>query len=168
MNKKVITWLATYFQTTSDYVDQMLKDEQATSYLLVWPIFEQKLFAGFMRGRDISDAAKNYAPYYQELDVDESAAYFHDRYQDNTKYRNLAHGDKRKSVDTVLAKSFTSVTELEKMELLIYVVYRYRNNIFHGNKGIQSWSSYKTEIQFCMDFMMSLIECAEKHKGELV
>lgn len=167
MNQEVRTWLATYFQTTSTYVEETLKDEQATSYLLIWPIFEQKLFGGFMLKKNISAAAQTYAQYYHELNADASAAHFHNRYQDTTKYRNLKHTDTYAPVDTILGKIFSDLSEIEKVELMIYVVYRYRNNIFHGNKGIASWSKYTSEIKLCMDFMMSLLDCAERHKGEI-
>ena len=59
------------------------------------------------------------------------------------------------------------LSDEEKLVLMIYVVYRYRNNIFHGNKGIESWSHYTSQIELYLDFMMSILDCAEKHKGEI-
>ena len=79
MSIQTRTWLASYFQTTTKFVDEMLKDEKATTYLLVWPIFEQKLFNGFMKQVDIQSAASKYAVYYSELNADAAVQHFHDR-----------------------------------------------------------------------------------------
>ena len=80
MSIQTRTWLASYFQTTTKFVDEMLKDEKATTYLLVWPIFEQKLFNGFMKQVDIQSAASKYAVYYGELNAYVAVQHFHDRY----------------------------------------------------------------------------------------
>ena len=168
MSIQTRTWLASYFQTTTKIVDEMLKDENATTYLLVWPLFEQRLFNGFMRQAEITTVANKYAAFYSELNVDDAVKHFHDRYQDSGRYKNLRHTDKAAYVTKILSQKVTDLSEEDKLVLLIYVVYRYRNNIFHGNKGIKSWSGYTTQINFCLNFMMTMLDCAENHKGEIV
>lgn len=168
MNAKARRWLASYFETTPKSIEDMLKNENATTYLLIWPVFEQMLFGGFMKKGDIQPVAQKYAPYYQELGVDVYVQHFHNRYQDHTRFRHLKHSDNYPCVDKMLAQNITDLTDEEKLTLVIYVVYRYRNNIFHGNKGIESWSCYTTQIEMCLNFMMSILDCAEKHKGEVV
>lgn len=167
MSIQTRTWLASYFQTTTKFVDEMLKDEKATTYLLVWPIFEQKLFNGFMKQVDIQSAASKYAVYYGELNADVAVQHFHDRYQDSRRYKNLRHNDSATYITKILSQKIADLSNEDKLVLLIYVVYRYRNNIFHGNKGIASWSNYTTQINLCLDFMMAMLDCAEKHKGDI-
>ena len=167
MNKKAHTWLATYFETTPNYIQEMLKDENATTYLLVWPVFEQMLFSGFMKKTDIPTVAQKYAPYYQELNIETSVQHFHNRYQDHNKLRNLQHNDSFACVSSILAQNAANLSDEDKLTFMLYVVYRYRNNIFHGNKGIESWSSYTTQIELCLNFMMTILDCTEKHKGEI-
>ena len=167
MTEQACAWLASYFETTPKYIAEMLKDEKATTYLLVWPIFEQMLFDGLMTKSKIEAIAKKYAPYYTEIDKELSAKHFHDRYQDSRTYHNLRHKENYSYVSDILLKTYSDLNSEEKLGLLIYVVYRYRNNIFHGNKGIESWSSYTAQIERCMNIMMSLLDCAEMHKGEV-
>ena len=168
MRIKTHAWLASYFETTPTYIQQMLQNEIATTYLLVWPVYEQMLFGGFMKKGDIQAIAQTYAPYYQELNVDASVHHFHSRYQDSRRLRNLQHKDQFSALSNILTQNVADLSDEEKLVLMIYVVYRYRNNIFHGNKGIESWSHYSVQIEQCLDFMMSILDCAERHKGEIV
>ena len=41
--------------------------------------------------------------------------------------------------------------------MLLVVVYRFRNNIFHGNKGVDSWLQYRPQIEKCTNVMQHLI-----------
>ena len=50
-------WLASYFSTNTHNIENVLKNEKATSYLLIWPIMEQYVFNGFLRERDIETTA---------------------------------------------------------------------------------------------------------------
>ena len=134
-------WLAKHFDTEEEQIEQMLKTELATTYLLIWPIMEQGLFGGFMQKAKIKDVAAKFEQYYSEIDTKEAAKHFHTRYQDKNHYRNLKHYDEYPSVDETIKKQFDETNCHERLELLLYVVYRYRNNIFHGNKGIESWCS---------------------------
>lgn len=42
-----------------------------------------------------------------------------------------------------------------------FVVYRYRNNMFHGNKGIHSWLQYGEQIRLCTEAMQAFVSHAE-------
>ena len=56
----------------------------------------------------------------------------------------------------ILKKEFEKISAEEKIYFLVYIVYRYRNNMFHGTKGLESWIRYKSEIERCIDIMMKL------------
>ena len=186
MHPRVYTWLARQFPkksangsvTSSDiesihYIQGMLKDERATAFLLVWPIMEQRLFHGFVLDTDDKRKRKNsmwyfsidHASIYSDLNEDTVAEYFHQRYQHSNPeqyYYKLLHKTERPAVNThfddILEKPFDNLTDQEKLYLMLFVTYRYRNNIFHGNKEITVWSQYKRQIVHCLTFMMSLID----------
>lgn len=159
ISDKVKNWLATQFDTDSNRVDEMLDSQLATTYLLIWPIMEQKLFGGFMQKEKIEEAADTYSNYYSKMNVQDIVKHFHERYQDRTRYANLKHGDNAPVIDAILNKRFVALDYKEKLMLMFYVVYRYRNNIFHGSKGIQSWTTYSTQIDKCIEFMMIIVDC---------
>ena len=58
---------------------------------------------------------------------------------------------------------FKDVTTQEKISLLLFVIYRYRNNIFHGAKSIDQWSQYTDQINDCLIGMMNIADCMKKH-----
>lgn len=157
----VLHWLSKYFDTEQKQIEEMLKNELATSYLLIWPIMEKDLFNGFMTKTEIKDSATKLEQYYSEIDTEGIAEYFHKRYQNKDYYRNLKHSDNYQFVDDIINKNFEETSLHERMELLIYVVYRYRNNIFHGNKGIESWTRFRAEINLCIRVMMRILDCSK-------
>ncbi len=61
----------------------------------------------------------------------------------------------------LLAKSVNRLSDAESVFLLSFVVYRFRNNIFHGNKGVNSWLSYTEQIELCIRSMMAFVNHAE-------
>ena len=47
------------------------------------------------------------------------------------------------------------------MYSVVVVVYRFRNNMFHGNKGVASWLRYREQIALCVLAMQEFIAHAE-------
>lgn len=169
MRQQVYTWLACYLSSreenskdkalTPEDIYRLLKNENATLFLMIWPIMEQKIFNGFMRKQDIDKVAERFASSYQKLDMNEMFLHFHQRYEDKNALHHLKHKDAYDMFDEILKKQEHEITDKEKSVFLFYVVYRYRNNIFHGNKGIESWSKYTEQITYCIQFMTKIIDC---------
>ena len=158
----VKVWLATYYGVSSRDIDNILKDEKATSYLLTWSIFEQEIFNGFMETSKIKSIAKKLAKHYSDLDVEVIARDFHSRYQDANNYRHLIHKKDNSDFKLIIRKAFDDISESEKLELLFFVAYRYRNNIFHGNKKVEAWTKYTKQIGDCIIFITKIIDLNKK------
>jgi len=62
----------------------------------------------------------------------------------------------------ILTKDISNLKPDEVIFFLVLVVYRYRNNIFHGNKGVESWLQFKDQIEYCIRIMQILIDTAKK------
>lgn len=166
ISSRVTEWLADHFSTEAWNIQDMLQTQNATVYLLIWPIMEQRVFDGFMQGKKIVPVSEKLGEYFDEMNADEKARYFHSRYQDAEKYRRLTDSKKYKPMEIVLAKEYSELTNIEKMTLMMTTVFRYRNNIFHGNKAIGDWNKYSQEIEYCTEFMMSVVDVYKKHFGE--
>ena len=161
----------------SNYVRDMLKNELASVFLLVWPIMEQKLFNGTAtnnkdNNNNFWEFSKQNQALFCKLNMDEVAKYFHNRYKnDDERYQKLLADPQRvrgnSLFDRILRKNYcgnNGLTNREKLYLLLFVTYRYRNNIFHGSKEINVWNNYSTELSYCIDFMMALITAyIDKH-----
>jgi len=150
-------WLAKYLGITKEQVEREINHENVSGFLIVWTIFEQKAFNGFIDYSKISSfTKKNYPAITNEIiNISES---FFDRYQDRTSYKNLRHDENKIEINNILKKKKTDLTNQENMQLSLYVLYRYRNNIFHGNKGARSWSRYITQIDQCVKIMTFVID----------
>lgn len=165
MTESILIWLAKHFETDKRLMQEALTDEKATSFLLVWPIMEQKLFNGFMRKGDIAAQATSLSNYYNEFDIKQMIRHFHERYQEKACYKHLKHKDNDARCDKIVAAQLSDLTQADELYFMLYVVYRYRNNIFHGNKGIKSWSQYSIQIDYCINFMMQIVDCFNKNIG---
>ena len=164
INDKVTEWLAKQFKTQNWNITDMLRTQNATVYLLIWPIMEQNIFKGFMQAKDIVPKSEMMGCYFDEMGSEKLVRYFYDRYQDKDKYKSLVNSKKcYRFMEDVLAKDFEILSGTEKMILMMTVVFRYRNNIFHGNKAIGEWIKYSKEIEFCTEFMMSVVDVYKKH-----
>jgi hypothetical protein len=94
------------------------------------------------------------------------ADHFHQRFQGKRELANLLQDDKTpEDVATqfknCLARPFAELRRAEIVFLASFVIYRYRNNIFHGSKGVASWLSYREQIGRCTEVMQAFVSHAE-------
>lgn len=152
-------WLAKYLGQDTHQVELLLRDKTAIRFLIAWSIFETICFGGFAKDKDIEDVAKGLVGTkgFQPSELMVAASHFHERYQDKKLFRNLMHKQKSSKLDLIRQKDFESLSADEIVFFVIFVVYRFRNNIFHGNKGVASWLKFKPQIKLCIEVMQTLI-----------
>lgn len=168
-------WLAGLFGTSRSEVERLLRDKTALQFLIAWSLFENRLSPAFRDAKEVIAFAK------KRIDVEgfdvscirEYAQYFHQRYQGKVLYKNLVHDDKspdkkpsrnkllRQEIDATLKLAFDELNAVQILVFSTFVVYRFRNNIFHGNKGVSSWLKFADQIERCTLLMRLLISHAE-------
>lgn len=152
-------WLSVYLEIKQEELDNIIQPDNALSFMIVWTIFESKCFNGFVKV-DIFD--KFIQQNKQKLTlavIEPSISHFHARYQASDLYRHLKYGDKNsEEVDAILKKDYVQLLDEEKLKLILYVIYRYRNNLFHGNKNIVNWGSYKEQFNHCISCLTYFID----------
>ena len=158
----VVNWLARYHQVNEQDFRNALKDEKATSYLLIWSIFEQRIFNGFMKVEIINNTSQKFEKHYSSLDIDSIAQKFHTRYQNKEHYQHLIHSKDNITFRSIINMPFENISEFEKLQMLFFIVYRYRNNIFHGNKKVLTWTKYTEQIEDCLLFITRIIDLNQK------
>lgn len=144
-------WIAKKLECKDSDLEELFSDRFSLSFLMTWVLFEKRCFNGYIRQADIItfDSSRVILNSKMKLHFE----YFHDRYQDVTKYRQLVHGKNVSFIDGLISSEKDNISDKDALRFLIYVVYRYRNNMFHGNKGLQSWICYKDQIEHCIEVM---------------
>ena len=114
-----------------------------TTFSLFWSLFEAQFLNNSASAANIVARSEELctAGVVEESDFSDILAYFRDRYSDgravNNRFRslNLRANDRRELVTKVLLDQES--TAAEQLASCLIVVYRYRNNFFHGIK----WAS---------------------------
>ncbi len=157
-------WLAKLLGHGEREVRRLLADETALHFLMAWSLFEAKLFGGFAKINDI-DAFSKRIIVQEQFNVgaiESIAGHFHSRYQNNGLYRHLMHQQTSARMERLLKLPFGSLSGDDKVFIAALTAYRYRNNIFHGNKGVDSWLQFRPQIRHCIDVMKAFIDHAEQ------
>jgi hypothetical protein len=156
-------WFAMYLGQQPSQVRCLLRNGMATRFLIAWSLFESKCFDGFVKIDQLSNFAKEISDEngFSRSVFEEAGRHFHDRYQDGDRLHHLLHGQEVKGLGEILGKQFEELTDDELLFMLLVVVYRFRNNIFHGNKGVDTWLQYQTQIETCTSIMQNLITFRE-------
>ena len=169
LTETVEEWLAHKWAVPKEYAAEFFKIQASSYFLLIWPIFEHDVCDGFMETRKILDVAQAYRDCYDEMDIDAILNKFYDRYKErNSPYSNwngLCHddyGEAKSNAERVLNKDWNKSGPVAKLQFGLYVIYRFRNNIFHGNKTIFEWLRNREQIEDCVMVLLRLTEFHEK------
>ena len=102
------------------------------------------------------------------MNIESISKYFYNRYQNYQNYKHLYHNETvlSQEISSLFQIDYNELSDEEKLKIMLFVIYRYRNNIFHGNKGVLSWTKYTEKIDKCLKFVMSLIDCVKNHSEE--
>ena len=157
-------WLGSLFGHDGDKVQELLGNQTALQFLIAWSLFESKCFDGFVKKEQLEKfskctAAKSDFPMKR---LERAAHHFHERYQVREHRENLLHGQECAQFLKILEGPISDPLDHNVLFLCVFVVYRFRNNIFHGNKGVALWLQYEEQICFCIDILQALVSYAEE------
>lgn len=157
-------WFADYLEQSQIQVEHLLRDKTAVRFLIAWSLLETSCFHGFAKGKELKTHCSRIADSegFNSLPLTPILEHFHARYQDEKLYANLMHGNNHPDIKSHLGSSVDSLSNVERLFFLVSVVYRYRNNIFHGSKGVGSWLKFKPQIEQCIQVMQVLITHASQ------
>ena len=169
-------WLSTLLNEREIELQRLLADPAAQHFLIAWSLFESKCFDGFLKARAIRGFANRAVQEgFRPTQIAEQFLYFHGRYRGKTGAKaleNLLHGDKTPDsvshdFKTCIASASDTLSTEDQTFVVALVVYRYRNNMFHGAKGVQSWLKYTEQIEHCTSAMQAFISHAESLRPTL-
>jgi hypothetical protein len=159
-------WLAATLNEREHEVDHLLADKVALHFLIAWSLLESKCFGGFMKPEKLAPFSVRLVREGFSVGVlSTCTSHFHQRYQSPSRLANLLHGHNTPAVfeqfRRCLAASEGSLSSDNQIFLVGFVAYRFRNNMFHGNKGVESWLQFRPQIGLCTTAMQSFITHAE-------
>ena len=164
-------WLAKQLKAQSKEDIQKVCDEKyALYFLMTWNIFEKTLFDSDCRMGKALSASDLIGKLAVKFDSQEQAALcrFFERYKNSSEYvRHLFHQGKegKEIFKSYLEKENFSDLLAEKehaVKFALCIIIRYRNNMFHGNKGVSNWLDYKQQINDCTCLMQHFISKNEQ------
>ncbi|MDD4151917.1 MAG: hypothetical protein PHR68_04850 [Candidatus Gracilibacteria bacterium] len=124
-------------------------------FVLLWNLFELKYLKECTKKNKIEEfieknEAKIIGIYSNE--INNIFIYFKDRYNKNDdKFNNLNIKDKKEDIKNNL------VTGDNKLFTVIYIISRFRNNLFHGSKRIEFIDLQKENFEKINNFLCELI-----------
>lgn len=160
-NPSFSSWLGRLFGHSDRDIQRLLNNETALHFLIAWSLFESKCFEGFVKAKDIEKFSQTACSSIDWQVLNAITEHFHARYQCPNLFANLMHGQVDLKLRNLLRKSVNQFSCADHLYFLVFVIYRYRNNIFHGNKGVQSWLQYQEQIQYCIHAMQVLVSYSE-------
>lgn len=112
--------------------------EIAGNFLILWNLFEKEFCDTNADKPKLKNIANEYYTHFDTNILHEVFEGIKKRYQDENKFENLRFRNEniKNEVRNTLDKS-NNATDEEKLRAILYIIYRYRNNLFHGNKKLQ-------------------------------
>ena len=165
-NEPFDRWYASYLGRDEKQVAALLQDKLSVYFLLAASILESTCFAGQM-------SADKIHPYAQSADAltildtpgtTNAAEFFHTHYRNGDNYRHLMHKEKSAEFKKLIDTDYKDLTKADLVFLLLFVIYRFRHNMFNGEQGVRTWLKLHFEIELCTLVMQALISAAN-HKA---
>jgi len=165
LKEKLQKFLADHYKLQDYEVKEFLDHIESFYLLLIWGIFEQKYFPG--KNADIFGSIKkmenNFTDDCYYNDFNNIVLSLHDTFQDNTRWEKLdneilSKKEKFEVFTNICNKKKEELSDIEKIRFGLFIVYRYRNNIFHGLKEANNYKLYTKEIGNCVELLIAYMK----------
>lgn len=153
----------------SSEIERIMSDDTALQFLVAWSLFESKCCSGFAKIDKLKPYAERLASeQFASPVVDAIASAFHSRYQDRSRLKNLMHRQSSAPFERALNCPFGLLSPEDRLFVVCVVAYRYRNNMFHGNKGVASWLGFRPQIRQCIGALQAFVSHEESLRPTMV
>jgi len=160
MIKKIFEWINTNL-TLSDKLDDH-DIPNILAFSLLWNMFESIYCSKNANMDRINKLIDSNVDLFKEKDYEEIFEYFKSRYTDSNYLNKL----RLQKSDKILAQSVINSKYRDKnnkLKFIMSVIYRYRNNLFHGEKQLVKMKYQEENFKYANKFLMYFIETC-KHE----
>ena len=155
MTRKIPWWINEHFSLKlkdSDY-------NRITDFLLLWTIFERELFSSSCKFSLIKSYISDNIREFDETSCEAVFSYFKSRYRENDAcFESLRFRDR--DPKEAVKNAFLSEAPLleDKIFASMAIIYRYRNNLFHGIKDVTTINYQKDNFIYANKMLKLFIE----------
>lgn len=169
LEKTAATLFSHIFGSYEEQTIEELYNRQILVFVILWSIFERECIDELkqLKNSNIGDFVKLYHCQVHQNAIKLHFDYFNKRYRNNIdNYYSLLnyhcdyinYNDKVYIMYNIFNKNHPEPNSHdERLLFLIYIIYRFRCNIFHGNKEIFDWKNNKTPINHCCKALIQII-----------
>lgn len=136
-------------------------------FLLLWNIFERVICGKYANKNKFDKAIPHLKEFDDEL-LESTIKYYKKEYIDFDKLQYLQFRARKSGIEmeelvTTTLTQPNNTSKDDKLKTIIYIIYRYRNNLFHGEKRIESLRYQKDIFKVANKI---LIETLKKYKQQ--
>jgi len=132
--------------------------DEIRDFVLLWNLFESLCFDKFVDMNKINRLIDTKIDLFDETQYQDIFDYFYNRYKNDVSKFNAL---KLRNSDKILVKKVLN-DEYEdknnKLKFIMAIIYRYRNNLFHGEKDMRYIRLQKENFGNTNKFLMYFIE----------
>ena len=137
-------------------------------FAVIWNIFEKKKVRNHASIFDVSDFVER-LPSIDNININEIFEYFKNRYTNNPNYANLFEAlrwrdkekDKKDETHRILLDKDS--IDKDKIKAVLYIIFRLRNNLFHGEKSILTIDQQRETFNLVNSFLLDVIETPNRN-----
>ena len=158
MGKGIRERIGDHLHISEQEIIDLCKLEFVTNFLLTWSCFETTIFSTECSKDKVMNL--DIKLFNQQLlkRLKLQTKHFFERYQDKDLLKKLERKGVPLEIVNYINEERVKGKNMTDLQFLAYVVFRYRNNIFHGNKQMFNWKKYQEQIEMCTDIMMTMVE----------
>lgn len=131
------------------------------NFAMIWNLFEDRCMGNFARISEVNNFIESLIS-IDNLEVNAIFDYFKDRYKVVDNIYNIEsllwRSNENTYRDFVIEKfRNTQCSHQDKIQAVLYIIFRLRNNLFHGEKNIAIINEQKRTFVLVNKFLMDLI-----------
>lgn len=169
LEKTVANLFSQIYSSHNEQTMEEFYNRQILVLVILWSIFEKECIVDLMQLKiqNIGRFVKSCHSKVHQKAIEPYFNYFNSRYRkDVNNYHSLLnyhddyieYNNKNYDMYKIMDKDKPELNSHDiKLLFLIYIIYRFRCNIFHGNKEIFDWKNNKTPINYCCKALIQII-----------
>ncbi len=137
-------------------------------FAVIWNILEKKK----MRNHASIEKVSRFVEKMQNIEninITEIFEYFKNRYTNNTDHLNLFKAlrwidkEKDKKDETYRILTLENPIDKDKIKAILYIIFRLRNNLFHGEKSILTIDQQRETFNLVNSFLLDILETPNRN-----
>lgn len=137
-------------------------------FAVIWNLFEKKKMGNNASIAKVSRFVEGLQN-IENINVTEIFEYFKNRYTNNTDHPNLFEAlrwrdkEKDKKDETYRILTLENPIGKDKIKAILYIIFRLRNNLFHGEKSILTIDQQRATFNLVNSFLLDILETPNRN-----